>query len=470
MIHATSCLSPRGAPAPPARLFLPPARASRAAHDLAPLSRFRSRLTSATLHTRLLRPILRARSGDGEYLAATLSTHVVKVYRRGEGGALGALLELTGHGGAVTDVTFPLPHEPWGVLSSSADGTTRLWDCRAPESAREVARYAAPFAKEHATSTLGGGVDHLAAVGAEERSSSSIDARGTDRISGRTRRTSRGYGSSPGDGTGSSPRAWTASCVRSTAPGTLPTSATRRLLTVMTADAAVVDIGAQPPGARGPEAADALWALTGNEDAWFFDAGADQNTLGDLLAHVRDTRGAAQRAAEGVPSAESLFRKTDYLVRCVSDQRAGPCVVAGTQEGALGVFPVTRGVGESAETATLNAPIATMTGGHTDIVRAFEPGAFPVTGAEDSRVCAWGAGGGGGRRRGGAEYERRGEGGTNGGGPSRANRGEAPRTRKALAVLTVGVRDVTARGGPRKKVDESSRASLPSIECRRGPR
>ena len=106
MIHATSCLSPRGAPAPPARLFLPPARASRAAHDLAPLSRFRSRLTSATLRTRLLRPILRARSGDGEYLAATLSTHVVKVYRRGEGGALGALLELTGHGGAVTDVSL----------------------------------------------------------------------------------------------------------------------------------------------------------------------------------------------------------------------------------------------------------------------------------------------------------------------------------------------------------------------------
>ena len=414
MIHATSCLSPRGAPAPPARLFLPPARASRAAHDLAPLSRFRSRLTSATLRTRLLRPILRARSGDGEYLAATLSTHVVKVYRRGEGGALGALLELTGHGGAVTDVTFPLPHEPWGVLSSSADGTTRLWDCRAPESAREVARYAAPFAKEHATSTLGGGVDHLVAVGAEEKVIF-FDRRAGDGIEifedAHSEDVTR-LRFQPGRRN----RLFTASvdslvCAFDCSGNPSDISDEEGLLTVMTADAAVVDIGfcAKTAGREGgPEAADALWALTGNEDAWFFDAGADQNTLGDLLAHVRDTRGAAQRAAEGVPSAESLFRKTDYLVRCVSDQRAGPCVVAGTQEGALGVFPVTRGVGESAETATLNAPIATMTGGHTDIVRAFEPGVFPMTGAEDSRVCAWGAGAGAGDAAEGAEYERQG--------------------------------------------------------------
>ena len=210
----------------------------------------------------------------------------MKVYRRGEGGALGALLELTGHGGAVTDVTFPLPHEPWGVLSSSADGTTRLWDCRAPESAREVARYAAPFAKEHATSTLGGGVDHLVAVGAEEKVIF-FDRRAGDGIEifedAHSEDVTR-LRFQPGRRN----RLFTASvdslvCAFDCSGNPSDISDEEGLLTVMTADAAVVDIGfcAKTAGREGgPEAADALWALTGNEDAWFFDAGADQNTLG----------------------------------------------------------------------------------------------------------------------------------------------------------------------------------------------
>ena len=59
-----------------------------------------------------------AQSADGVYLAASLSTHAVKVWHRGDG-TLGACVDLTGHGGPVTDVSFPLPHEPWAVLSSS---------------------------------------------------------------------------------------------------------------------------------------------------------------------------------------------------------------------------------------------------------------------------------------------------------------------------------------------------------------
>ena len=110
-----------------------------------------------------------AQSADGAYLAASLSTHVVKVYSRGEKGALNALLDLTGHAGAITDVSFPLPHEPWAVLSSSEDGTTRLWDCRASGKARQAQQYVAHFAKSHATSTLGGGNDHLVASGVGEK-------------------------------------------------------------------------------------------------------------------------------------------------------------------------------------------------------------------------------------------------------------------------------------------------------------
>ena len=44
---------------------------------------------------------------------------------------------------------------------------------------------------------------------------------------------------------------------------------------------------------------DALWLLTGNEDAWFFDVGGDENTLGDQLAYVPDTRGKADRGGGG---------------------------------------------------------------------------------------------------------------------------------------------------------------------------
>ena len=124
-----------------------------------------------------LTPRVLPRSADGAYLAASLSTHVVKVYQRGSDGSLGALAELTGHGAPVTDVSFPLPHEPWGALTSSDDGTTRYWDVRAPPQSRETSRYVAHFAKSHATATLGGGNDHPAPQAPTRRSCFGTGAR-----------------------------------------------------------------------------------------------------------------------------------------------------------------------------------------------------------------------------------------------------------------------------------------------------
>ena len=123
--------------------------------------------------TRLLPPPpspLPRRSPDGAHLAASLSTNAVKIYARGDapsggdfGGHLGtlrAVTELSAHDGAVTDCAFPIPSEPWTVLTSSADATIRAWDLR-QGGERPYASYVAPFATRatggFATATAGGG-------------------------------------------------------------------------------------------------------------------------------------------------------------------------------------------------------------------------------------------------------------------------------------------------------------------------
>lgn len=334
-----------------------------------------------------------SRSADGAYLAASLSTHVVKVYQRGSDGSLGALAELTGHGAPVTDVSFPLPHEPWGALTSSDDGTTRYWDVRAPPQSRETSRYVAHFAKSHATATLGGGNDHLVAAGADaqivfwdRRAATGLEvfeeshSEDVTRIRFQPSRRNRLFTASV-DGL---------VCAFDCGGNPADINDEDGLLTVMHTGAAVVEIGFCGRGGDSRDD-DALWLLTGNEDAWFFDVGGDENTLGDQLAYVPDTRGkaTAAAAAAGV-AAGGLSESVDYLVRCFSAPGGGPLVAAGTQTGTLGVFPVVMDGSCGPGVGALGAPLAVLDGGHRDIVRAFEPGSTPVTGAEDSRVCAWG--------------------------------------------------------------------------------
>ena len=334
-----------------------------------------------------------SRSADGAYLAASLSTHVVKVYQRGSDGSLGALAELTGHGAPVTDVSFPLPHEPWGALTSSDDGTTRYWDVRAPPQSRETSRYVAHFAKSHATASLGGANDHLVAAGADaqivfwdRRAATGLEvfeeshSEDVTRIRFQPSRRNRLFTASV-DGL---------VCAFDCGGNPADINDEDGLLTVMHTGAAIVEIGFCGRGGDSRDD-DALWLLTGNEDAWFFDVGGDENTLGDQLAYVPDTRGkaTAAAAAAGV-AAGGLSESVDYLVRCFSAPGGGPLVAAGTQTGTLGVFPVVMDGSCGPGVGLLGAPLAVLDGGHRDIVRAFEPGSTPVTGAEDSRVCAWG--------------------------------------------------------------------------------
>lgn len=334
-----------------------------------------------------------AQSADGVYLAASLSTHAIKVWHRGDG-TLGACVDLTGHGGPVTDVSFPLPHEPWAILSSSEDGTTRLWDCRASGKAQEAQRYHAHFAKSHATAALGGGNDHLVAAGCQEkiifwdrRAANGLevfeDSHSEDvtRVRFQPSRRNRLFTASV-DGL---------ACAFDCGGNPADINDEAGLMAVMATETAIVEVGFCGAGAGAGED-DAFWVLTGNEECFVFDAGASAETLGDLTAHIPDTRAAACAAAAAA-GCGALAEKVDYLVSCFSSPSAAggaPLVVAGTQAGALGVFPVVRDRLELPGRTTLGAPLATFEGGHKDIVRAFVPGAAPVTGAEDSRVCVWG--------------------------------------------------------------------------------
>ena len=143
-------------------------------------------------------------------------------------GSLGALAELTGHGAPVTDVSFPLPHEPWGALTSSDDGTTRYWDVRAPPQSRETSRYVAHFAKSHATATLAAGTTISSPQAPTRRSCFGTGARdGPGGFRGEPREDGRGFDSSPVGETDCSPRPSTVWRARSTAGETRRTSTTR---------------------------------------------------------------------------------------------------------------------------------------------------------------------------------------------------------------------------------------------------
>ena len=236
------------------------------------------------------------------------------MYQRTEDGGIAALLELTGHGAAVTDVTIPLPHEPWLVCSSSLDGTVRLWDCRAADGQREVQKYVAGFAKEFASATLGGGNDHLV-VGAQNEQVVFWDRRvgtGLEVFEDSHSEDVTRVRFQPGRRN----RLFTAGVDGLTCAfdvGGCPADINDEdgLMTVMHTDCAIVEMGF----VSGAGDNDVLWLLTGNEDAWFYDASDDAETVGNTLAYVPDTRGAAQRSslAAGI-HAGGLSQQVDYGV------------------------------------------------------------------------------------------------------------------------------------------------------------
>lgn len=70
-------------------------------------------------------------------VAAALSNNVIKLYHH-HVADLQQISSLEGHSDRITDVHIPLQQAPSVVLSSSDDGTVRVWDSR---SATEAEKY-----------------------------------------------------------------------------------------------------------------------------------------------------------------------------------------------------------------------------------------------------------------------------------------------------------------------------------------
>lgn len=77
-----------------------------------------------------------ARDSTDYILAAALSNNQIKVFHQSSVD-LRAGCALQGHSDRVTDLSLPIYHSPWMVLSSSEDKTIKLWDTRSRQLAEE---------------------------------------------------------------------------------------------------------------------------------------------------------------------------------------------------------------------------------------------------------------------------------------------------------------------------------------------
>ena len=172
------------------------------------------------------------------------------------------------------------------------------------------------------------------------------------------------------------------------------------LISIMSTDAAVNNIGFCRTGASSGTEHDAVWCTTGIEEVHIFVAGGDPRRVGVPLAHVANAREAAQRVSAA--SAPDFASQVDYIIGVHDGVAPGELYVsAGTQSGAIGVFPVVRGAPAAIGTpgyVTLDAPVAILRNGHRDIVRSMywdanaamsEASRVPLTCGEDSLVCSW---------------------------------------------------------------------------------
>ena len=176
------------------------------------------------------------------------------------------------------------------------------------------------------------------------------------------------------------------------------------LISIMSTDAAVNNIGFCRSGASSGSEHDAVWCTTGIEEVHLFVAGGDPRRVGVPLAHVAKAREVAQSvSAVGAPDFAS---QVDYLIGVHDGVAPGELYVsAGTQSGAVGIFPIVQGALAAIGTAayvTLDAPVAILRNGHRDIVRSMhwdananmsEAARVPLTCGEDSLVCSWRPGG-----------------------------------------------------------------------------
>lgn len=347
-------------------------------------------------------------SADGAMCAVTTTSGRVRIIARdGGSGALGddAREFVPGHGCAVNECEFGSASDPHAIVLACGDGTVRVYDVRTKDD-RATGVFRAPYGERDVPSaSLGGDGDTLvaAAAGAHvvfyDRRTQGGDAcvglfqdahsEVVTRVRFHPERRSELYTSSVDS------LVCAFDCSRA------PLNDEDALITIMSADAAVNNIGFCRTGASGNER-DAVWCTTGIEEAHIFlTTSSDKRRVGVQLVHLKNARALAQTAAHS-QSFMDFSTQVDYVLGIHDGVDPGELYLsAGTQSGSVGVFPLVQGPEPARGTAgyvILGPPVAVLRNGHRDIVRAMswdgnrhasEAARVPLTCGEDSLVCAW---------------------------------------------------------------------------------
>ncbi|KAI8472326.1 MAG: WD40-repeat-containing domain protein [Monoraphidium minutum] len=354
------------------------------------------------------------RSHDGSRLAATLSNNTIKTYSiHGEG--LSHAGDVLAHNKTITDASFPLEDAPYALYSSSADGSVRAWDSRSAQQAESF-----QATKELLCFDV---CDNVVAAGA-----AGGDVLFWDR---RTRKALAAFDDMHMDDVtqvrfhAASRRLLTASQDGLVAVHELGGGLDQDdgFVAALNAGTSVEEIGLYGPGQE------RLWVRTGTESVQLWEwakAAAPEAAGGDVafLDLTWEARGGLAAAAArgaggagGAAAAAAAFEEVDYLCGCYWDAASGRLfVVAGTNSGAVGFFPIDEAAALSgalpSPAAALGPPPVALRGAHGAVVRsvcclapaAADGAAAPLcaTGGEDSKLALWtlapaagGVGGGG---------------------------------------------------------------------------
>lgn len=380
---------------------------------------FRWRPASAprSLVPAALRPNSQSASNDGAYAIAIASSHdgtrvgvvttanKVRVYERdAQGGTKDGFFAEVGVASA-NDCAFASSADPHAMAVACGDGACRMYDTRMRLST-SVASVRAPFnAQEVESCALGGGSSdvilalsvgpHVAFYDRRLASAAPFtvfqDAHSevVTRVRFHPERRSNLYTSSV-DGL-----VCAFDCGKANA-----LNDEDALISIMSTGAAVNNIGFCRSGASAGNDRDAVWCTTGIEEVHIFVAGGEARRVGVPLAHIVNARERAQSICGA--HAPDFATQVDYVIGIHDGVAPGELYLsAGTQSGAVGVFPLVQGAAASAGTpdfVTLGEPVAILRNGHRDIVRAMywdanaampEAARVPLTCGEDSLVCSW---------------------------------------------------------------------------------
>eukprot|EP00798_Chlamydomonas_sp_ICE-L_P018394 gene18394-24866_t len=299
--------------------------------------------------------------------------------------------ELRGHQDKINDMKFLSPTEQPTILHScSSDGTVRGWDMRSSQQVEEFKCQQELFSFSALDNVVAGGGQGEVLFWDRRNSSVGLASLADTHMD---------------DVTQVKFHAASRHVISASQDGLIAVHDTTRSLSndddsfvaALNLDTSVEELDTYGPlGER-------LWVRTGTESLHLWDwqrAIVDAKQGGHAaFASWPEARVTAAQAA-GASSQASLFEEVDYLIGCHYDPSGRLLMVAGTLAGNIGFFPLTETCSEADTSmmtgASMGAPIMTLTGAHTDIVRSVQcwgdslPGGIcGISGGEDSQVCLW---------------------------------------------------------------------------------